>query len=226
MRGRELWAADVAISSAAIPAMKKRVIVVSGLSLAVFARRILCWQDEAISHTVAVTWLLCNRRCSVEHSATVYSSARLQLLVPRLGYGREHTAISIFAYPPLALSLLAGTAPQHRLEITFSSPPRLSASVFPHGCRIASTRYPFAGLFCTLRFDIDPSSSRDICISPNLIRTQRKRTDLQAFSLHLLIAHLRPYSRPGASHRLIEASSLVFSSEIHPTSVEWDTSVP
>src|SRR5262249_11046990 len=57
--------------------MKKRVIVVSGLSLAVFARRILCWQDEAISHTVAVTWLLCNRRCSVERSATFYSSARL-----------------------------------------------------------------------------------------------------------------------------------------------------
>src|SRR6516165_10630678 len=51
-------AAPVARNSAAIPAMKKRVIVVSGLSLAVFARRILCWQYEAISHTVAVTWLL------------------------------------------------------------------------------------------------------------------------------------------------------------------------
>jgi hypothetical protein len=83
--------------------------VVSSLSLAVFARHILYWQDEAISRTVAVTWLLCNRRCSVERSATVYSSARLQLPVPRLGYGREHTAISIFAYPPLyALSLLPG----------------------------------------------------------------------------------------------------------------------
>jgi Ca2+-binding RTX toxin-like protein len=33
--------------------MKKRVIVVSGLSLAVFARCILCWQDEAISRGVA-----------------------------------------------------------------------------------------------------------------------------------------------------------------------------
>jgi hypothetical protein len=121
MRGRELWAADVAISSAAIPAMKKRVIVVSGLSLAVFARRILCWQDEAISHTVAVTWLLCNRRCSVERSATVYSSARLQLLVPRLGYGREHTAISIFAYPPLhALSPLPGAAQRYRIGVAFS----------------------------------------------------------------------------------------------------------
>ena len=93
--------------------MKKRVIVVSGLSLTVFARRILCWQDEAISHTVAVTWPLCNRRCTVERSATVYSSARLQLPVPRLGYGREHNAISIFAYPPLhALSLLPGAARQ------------------------------------------------------------------------------------------------------------------
>src|SRR6516165_9121910 len=87
-----------------------------------FARRILCWQDEAISHTVAVTWLLCNRRCSVERSATVYSSARLQLLVPHLGYGREHTAISIFAYPPLrALSLLPGTAQRYRIEVAFSS---------------------------------------------------------------------------------------------------------
>lgn len=39
--------------------------------------------------------------------------------------------------------------------------------------------------FDTQGFDIDPSSSRDICISPNLIRTQRKRTNLQVFSLHL-----------------------------------------
>jgi hypothetical protein len=114
-------AAPVARSSAAIPAMKKRVIVVSGLSLAVFARRILCWQDEAISHTVAVTWLLCNRRCSVEHSATVYSSARLQLLVPRLGYGREHTAISIFAYSPLhTLPMLPSAQAEHRLGRSFS----------------------------------------------------------------------------------------------------------
>jgi hypothetical protein len=98
--------------------MKKRVIVVSGLSLAVFARRILCWQDEAISHTVAVTWLLYNRRCSVECSATVYSSARLQLLVPRLGYGREHTAISIFnheAESRLRMHLLPHSFPAYGL---------------------------------------------------------------------------------------------------------------
>src|SRR5262249_15129626 len=104
----------VARNSAATTVMKKRVIVVSGLSLAVFARRILCWQDEAISHTVAVTWLLCNRRCSVERSATVYSSARLQLLVLRFGYGREHTAISIFAYPSLrALPMLPSGAQRY-----------------------------------------------------------------------------------------------------------------
>jgi hypothetical protein len=35
------------------------------------------------------------------------SVIRFQLLVTRLGHGREHTATSIFAYPPLrALSLL------------------------------------------------------------------------------------------------------------------------
>jgi hypothetical protein len=68
--------ADVARNSAAMPVSRARVIVTSDLSLAVFARRILCWQDEAISHTVALTWLLRNRHCSLERSATVCSTAR------------------------------------------------------------------------------------------------------------------------------------------------------
>jgi hypothetical protein len=88
---------------------------------------------------VAVTWLLCNRRCSVERSATVYSSARFQLLVPRLGYGREHTAISIFAYLPLhVLSLLPGTMQRYRLgAASFAFSAANEAALFAIQCELA-----------------------------------------------------------------------------------------
>src|SRR6516164_716684 len=72
---------------------------------------------------------------------------------------------------------------------------------------------------CILRF---ASSWRDTDISRSLIRTRKcAHWDNKANPPHLPMM-------PSAAQRfrLEVASSQVFSSEIHPTSVEWDTSVP
>jgi hypothetical protein len=113
--------------------MKKRVIVVSGLSLAVFARRILCWQDEAISHTVAVATtltllgsvlsgltllaLLTLRRLALLHRALVALALRWALTLVALALARcsdlaraDHAEIGPACHGPLDLEHPAPSA--------------------------------------------------------------------------------------------------------------------
>src|SRR5262249_16457822 len=72
-------AAPVVRNSAAILVMKKRVIVVSGLFLAVFVRRILRWPQKAISRILVFPWLLPNRHCRLERSAIACSTVQTTL---------------------------------------------------------------------------------------------------------------------------------------------------
>jgi hypothetical protein len=86
------------------------------------------------------------------------------------------------------------------------------------GKQDSSFRYVLVGRYI-LRY---ASSLHDTDISHNLIRIRKcAHWDNKANPPHLLML-------PSAAQqfRLKAASSQVFSSEIHPTSVEWDTSVP